>query len=186
MEVRTSGFPTIISHPRPLLFSGTYWIWQGFLPVSSPCITFLSRRIPISLLLSSWTSKTEINRREIRIQCAQGYSLVVQKEMKEVSVLEGFVLGHSALQVWGNPNCLKHSTALWDLPVVLTKRPLSEHGICFPDLYQQSFSTTETQQFTTPTNFSSVYLVRTNIFKQDCIIHPFTPCFLVSGNEKAW
>lgn len=66
----------------------------------------------MSLLLSSWTSKTEILRREIHIQCALGYSLVVQKEIKEVSVLEGFVLGHSALQVWGNPNCLKHNTAL--------------------------------------------------------------------------
>lgn len=105
--------------------------------------------------------------------------------MKEVSVLEGFVLGHSALQVWGNPNCLKHNTAPWDLPAVLTKRSLFAHGICFPDLYQQSFSTTE-KQFTTPTNFSSVHLVKTNIYKQDRIIHPFTPCFLVSGNEKAW
>lgn len=133
------------------------------------------------MLLSSWTSKTELLRREIHIQCTQGYSLVVQKEVKEVSVLEGFVLGHSALQVWGN-NCLKHNTAPWDLPTVLTKRSLSAHGICFPDLCQQSFSTTETQ-FTTPTNFSSVHLVKTN-YKQDRIIHPFTPCFLVSGNKR--
>lgn len=182
METRTSGLPTITSHPRASsLALRNIWNTAGSLCLSlSPKHRLLFSRYQISLLLSFRTSRTEVLRTET---CARGYSLVVQKETKDMPVLEGFAFGHSAgcdiktqtsLQVSG-----KSSTTLWGSPG-------SADRDLFPDLNQLNFISAEMYLFPLQATGPLCNLVRQRSTARIVLFALTLLMFLLEAMKKAW